>query len=281
MPVPFDVKRLPEMIGLLGELQGASIQQYLAGLELRLRTLLADPRISPIVAPDNETSFQDWLHQIFGAGEGGKGQITIIDLSLVPSDVRTTIVAVLGRIAFEAAQRFRRLHNALVPLVIVLEEAHNFLQRQSADLVDNGSAVRCRHAFEKIAKEGRKFGVGLVVSSQRPAELSPTTIAQCNSFVLHRIVNDRDQELVSRLAPDTSGSLLKELPSLPTQQAILMGLASEIPLVFDVRLLPEAHRPNSDNPRFWDAWTRTRPVPPNLSGLAVSWVGEQAANAPQ
>ena len=76
-----------------------------------------------------------------------------------------------------------------------------------------------------------------MLSSQRPSELSLTIVAQCNSFILHRIVKDRDQELVSRLAPDSSGMLLKELPSLPTQKAILMGIATEIPLVFDVRYL--------------------------------------------
>lgn len=273
LPSPFDVRRLPEMISVLGELQGAAVQQHLAGLDLRLKTLLADPRIAPIIAAnDPDLTLEGWLHDLLGTGARGRGQITVFDLSLVPTDVRTTLVAVLGRLTFETAQRFRRQHGGLMPMVLVLEEAHNFLQRQSADLTDTSSAVRCRHTFEKIAKEGRKFGVGLVVSSQRPAELSPTTVAQCNSFVLHRIVNDRDQELVSRLAPDTSGSLLKELPSLPTQQAILMGLAAEIPLVFDVRLLAEEHRPNSENPKFWDAWSGVSPVAHDLSDTVRTWV---------
>ena len=133
----------------------------------------------------------------------------MLDLSLVPSDVLTTVVAVLARLVFEAAQRFRRIHRHTMPTVLIVEEAHNFIQRYWPNTDEAGSAVRCRQTFEKIAKEGRKFGVGLVLSSERPDELSPTVVAQCNSFILHEIVNDRDQELVCRLAPDSAGTLLK------------------------------------------------------------------------
>src|SRR6185312_2250741 len=171
-----------------------------------------------------------------------------------------TVISVLGRIVFEAAQRHRRLTGDTMPTVIVLEEAHNFVQRELADSDESISASRCRHVFEKIAKEGRKFGVGLVLSSQRPAELSPTIVAQCNSFLLHRIVNDRDQELVRRLVPDSAGALLKELPSLPSQQAILIGIATEIPVVVDIAGLAVPQRPQSRNPDLWDVWTGVRPV---------------------
>ena len=109
--------------------------------------------------------------------------------------------------------------------------------------------------FEKIAREGRKFGLGLVLSSQRPSELSPTVLSQCNSFILHRISNDRDQELVGRLLPDNFRGLLKELPSLPSQRAILLGWASELPILVKIRDLIKEKRPQSDDPDFWDVWT--------------------------
>jgi DNA helicase HerA-like ATPase len=158
-----------------------------------------------------------------------------------------------------------------MPTVIVLEEAHNFIERHTGGDNEPDHSARCRTVFEKIAKEGRKFGVGLMLSSQRPAELSPTIVAQCNSFILHRIVNDRDQELVTRLAPDTTGALLKELPSLPTQQAILMGIASEIPLVFDVRPLPESERPSSAHPDLWNVWTGERRLDHALDEIVEDW----------
>ncbi|MGR6743560.1 ATP-binding protein, partial [Aeromonas veronii] len=104
------------------------------------------------------------------------------------------------------------------------------------------------------AREGRKFGLGLVVSSQRPSELSPTLLAQCNTFLLHRIVNDADQKLVSKLVPDNIGGLLKELPSLPSGQAILLGWAAPIPVLVEMNELPFELRPQSDDPDYWDVW---------------------------
>jgi DNA segregation ATPase FtsK/SpoIIIE-like protein len=115
----------------------------------------------------------------------------------------------------------------------------------------------CTQVFEKIAREGRKFGLGLVLSSQRPSELSPTVLSQCNTFLLHRISNDRDQELVSKLVPDNLRGLLRELPSLPSQRAILLGWASELPVMVQMNYLNEEHRPQSSDPDYWDIWTTT------------------------
>jgi uncharacterized protein len=270
MPARFDPNRLPDTVSLLASLQGGNLQQHMGGLDLRIRTLLNDARITSIIAPDDDqATLADWLKDMLG-GSTDRGQITILDLSLVPADVLTTIVSVLARLVFEAAQRHRRLAGVTVPTVLVLEEAHNFVQRVGPDSED-GPTARCRQVFEKIAKEGRKFGVGLMLSSQRPAELAPTVVAQCNSFILHRIVNDRDQELVARLVPDSTGTLLKELPSLPTQQAILMGIATEIPLVFEVRKLADGERPDSAHPDFWAAWRNERALKLDFGALAASW----------
>jgi hypothetical protein len=135
-----------------------------------------------------------------------------------------------------------------------MEEAHTFVKRYRDDLEDQDSAAVCCQVFERIAREGRKFGLGLVLSSQRPSELSPTVLAQCNTFLLHRIVNDRDQELVQRLVPDNLGGLLSELPTLPTRQAILLGWATPVPVLVEIRDLPKGQRPDSEDPRFWESW---------------------------
>lgn len=118
-----------------------------------------------------------------------------------------------------------------------------------------GAETLCCKVFERIAREGRKFGLGMIISSQRPSELSPTVLSQCNSFLIHRISNDRDQELVGRLLPDNMKGMLKELPSLPSQNAILLGWASELPILVRMRFLPEEQRPQSNDPDFWDVWT--------------------------
>lgn len=136
------------------------------------------------------------------------GSIAVLDLSLVPTSVVHLVTAVVARIVFETVQRYRRKERgSVLPTVLVLEEAHVFIKR-SKDRVDDDSidpADVCRQIFERIAREGRKFGLGLVLSSQRPSELSPTVLSQCNTFLLHRLVNDRDQELVSKLIPDNLG----------------------------------------------------------------------------
>lgn len=173
-----------------------------------------------------------------------------------PTDVIHVVIAVIARIVFEATQRYMSLYGSELPTVLVLEEAHTFVQRGSDDQGQGPSPQEmCRHTFERIAREGRKFGLGLVLSSQRPSELSPTALAQCNTFVLHRIVNDRDQELVRRLVPDTLGGLLKELPSLPARQAILLGWAAPVPVLVEIQGLSEQQRPRSADPHFWDVWT--------------------------
>ena len=184
------------------------------------------------------------------------------------------MIAVVARIVFEATQRYRKLYDAELPTVLVLEEAHAFIKQGSDD--DSGALTAsqmCRQTFERIAREGRKFGLGLVLSSQRPSELSPTVLAQCNTFLLHRIVNDRDQELVSKLVPDNLSGLLKELPSLPSRQAILLGWAATVPTLVEITELPDDHRPRSADPEFWNVWTGKKARPINWHEIAADWAG--------
>ena len=155
---------------------------------------------------------------------------------------------------FEALQRYVRLHGDTLPTVLVMEEAHTFIKRYKEDVENQDAAGICCQVFERIAREGRKFGLGLVLSSQRPSELSPTVLSQCNTFLLHRISNDRDQELVHRLVPDNLRGLLRELPSLPSQSAILLGWASELPVLVKMNDLPKSQQPRSDDPEFWGVW---------------------------
>lgn len=138
----------------------------------------------------------------------------------------------------------------------------------------SASAQLCSETIEKIAREGRKFGLGMVLSSQRPSELSSTALSQCNTFLLHRLVNDKDQDQVRRLVPDGLGNVLRELPSLPTRRAVLLGWATAAPVVVEMRALEEKHRPRSSDPDFWQAWTEKpedeRKV--NWQAVADDWV---------
>lgn len=266
-PLPFDVAALPDHIQRIAEDDG-NLAAFTTTLGMRLRGMMADGRLGAVIGSEPQITFADWLDDVIGANLAENGPISIIDLSLVPSEIVHIVVAVLGRLTFEALQRYRRSNEDGLPLptTIVLEEAHNFVTKASgAEGTDASSpSLLCRQTFEKIAREGRKFGLGLVLSSQRPSELSPTILAQCNTFLLHRLVNDMDQALVGRLVPDNVSGLLKELPSLPSRQAILLGWATPLPLLVEMRELPKSQRPLSADPDFWSVWT-------GKSDRQVSW----------
>ena len=230
-------------------------EQYVEFLLARIRTMLADTRMKNIIGDDVEITLEQWLENYIGKDMAEDGCVTIIDLSLVPAEIVHIVTSVIARMILEALQRYRKTNEKSLPTVLVMEEAHTFIKRFKEDLeIQNVSSICCQ-VFEKIAREGRKFGLGLVLSSQRPSELSPTVLSQCNSFLLHRISNDRDQELIHRLVPDNLRGLLRELPSLPSQQAILLGWAAELPTMVRMNDLIFDERPHSDDPDFWSVWT--------------------------
>lgn len=233
-----------------------NVSEYIETLLMRVRTILSDSRMKGITGESEELSLDEWLTDYIGDNQASNGTITVIDLSLVPAEVIHVIIAVIARMTLEALQRYRKLESgATLPTVLVMEEAHTFIRRYKDDAENQNAAAICCQVFEKIAREGRKFGLGLVLSSQRPSELSPTVLSQCNSYLLHRISNDRDQDLVHKLVPDNLRGLLRDLPALPTRHAVLLGWASEMPVLVRMNALPEHQQPKSADPDFWAVWS--------------------------
>jgi hypothetical protein len=230
--------------------------------------------MSSIINTQEDVTLINWLENYIGKNNAENGEITIIDLSIVPTDIVHIVVSVIARIIFEALQRYRRKNKQLLPTVLVMEEAHNFISRYNSDDEDLSPSRLCSQTFEKIVKEGRKFGLGLMLSSQRPAELSPTVLSQCNTFLLHRLVNDRDQELVKKFVPDNLGTILNELPSLPTKKAILLGWASPIPILVDMNELKKEHQPDSKDPDFWNVWIGKEEREINWQEIVKEWQKE-------
>ena len=265
-PLPFTGENFVRSIEANAELLKTS--DYVVSLMPRIKTLLSDVRVKKVIDKE-DLQLGDWLENYIGAHN--KESLTIIDLSLLPADVTSIITAVIARMVFETQQRYLKINKQCLPTVLVMEEAHYFVKRYNDDLENVGPTTQCCKVFEKIAREGRKFGLGLVLSSQRPSELSPTVLSQCNSFLLHRISNDRDQELVSRLLPDNLRGVLREMPSLPSQYAVLLGWASELPILVRMRTLPESQRPQSEDPDFWDVWTGVAERPIDWSKIAEEW----------
>ncbi|BAI71802.1 hypothetical protein AZL_011640 [Azospirillum sp. B510] len=270
-PSEFDVSALPSTIEEVAMAVGGGAMTNVEPLVNRIQVMLGDSRLRPIIVPDGEPSLAEWLDAFVGEDAAVNGEVAVLDLSLVPSDVVHVTVAVIARLVFEAVQRYKKARGEPLPTTLVLEEAHTYLRKEGDLGASAPAADVCRQIFERIAREGRKFGLGLLLSSQRPSELSPTVLAQCNTFLLHRIVNDLDQALVRKLVPDALGSLLGELPTLPSQQAILLGWAAPLPVLVRMRDLPREQRPRSDDPDFWAVWTGERPRPIDWETLAEEW----------
>jgi uncharacterized protein len=269
VPIPFTAEEFINLIDAIA--RESDNPQYTEYLIARIKTTLNDTRIRPILEPSTTITLERWLCDVIG--KSGTENLTIIDLSLIPTEIVNILTAVIARMVLESLQRYRRLHehNLTLPTVLIMEEAHTFIKRYKEDADDASSSAACCKVFEKIAREGRKFGLGLVLSSQRPSELSPTVLSQCNSFVLHRISNDRDQEAVNKLLPDNLRGILKELPVLPTRHAFLLGWATELPVLTHIRELTLEQQPQSQDPDFWDVWTGKKDRDVNWESIAKEW----------
>lgn len=273
-PLPFDPQVLAEHLESLAMQEGGSAAQFISTLTMRIKGIMSDPRMRSVINPAPVISLENWLNLHIGSNDGANGPVAVIDLSLVPYEILHLVIAVSSRLILEALQRYRKHNNQNLPTVLVLEEAHTFVAKR----IHHGDEIpspadMCRGIFERIAREGRKFGLGLVLSSQRPSELSETVLSQCNSFLLHRITNDRDQDLISRLVPDSARGLLRELPSLPTRHCILLGIASKVPVLVEVKRMEDGQRPESDDPDFWKVWTNEAPRPIDWAKITKDWIG--------
>ena len=200
--------------------------------------------------------------------------VTILDFSRLASDVLENVTALLGRLILEFMQRCPS--RGSYPVVLVLEEAHHYIPAEA----HLERQQRAREVFERIAKEGRKYGLSLVVASQRPSELSRTFLAQCNSFIVHRIQNPDDQAYFRAVISGINRELLDQLPALPQQHALVIGDCIKIPL--QVRISDVDPRPDSHDPKFFKVWSDPNSVPPDFEGLSKKWEGvseEQAARS--
>ena len=277
IPRPFTGEDFLRSIEANAEMMGTT--DYIETMLMRVKTLISDAKLKPVICPGNGITLDGWLDEYICPSNNNDGSITIIDLSLLPAEITHIITSVMARVTLEVLQRYRRQEKCeTLPTILVMEEAHTFIKKYNSDTENENATAMCTKVFEKIAREGRKYGLGLVLSSQRPSELSPTVISQCNSFLLHRLSNDKDQELVGKLVPDNLRGLLRELPSLPSRNAILLGWASELPVMVRMNYLEEKYRPKSDDPEYWNVWTNSdRAV--NWNTVASRWQDYAEANS--
>jgi len=215
---------------------------------MRLEARTNDKRLGFLLAPkkkeggDYKTEdLAELLQQFMGYGET-KGNVTIIDLSGIPFEVLSVVVSLITRLIFTFNFHFKKQHvkgDQELPYLLVYEEAHNYIPQSEG--AKYGSVKR---AIERIAKEGRKYGISLMIVSQRPSEISETVFSQCNNFVAMRLTNPNDQQYVKRLLPDNLSAITDALPSLERQEAILIGDSVMVPSlvkVDEITDLPHSH----------------------------------------
>lgn len=220
------------------------IRQQLAGLASRLR----DPRLAFLFSPG------DWLPDINGNTVkdldslleewiGGPQPITILDLSGIPSSILNDLIGALLRILYDAIFWARNLPEGgrERPLLVVLEEAHAYLAKENS-----GSAAA---AVRRIAKEGRKYGVGMMIVSQRPSEIDSTILSQCGTIFAMRLANDTDRGHITSAASDNLKGLFEMLPVLRTGEAIVVGEAVSLPVRTLMSPPAKDKRPDSVDPR--------------------------------
>lgn len=268
------------------------ITEFVSTLRLRMNSFLNDKRIAiPLMLKDSEADNRDILthfiafllgdfNRYFEEGApdhlvktynatnkpknvAKSSQITIIDVSNLPFEILETVTALLGRIILEFVSHFVE-NRGKYPIVIILEEAQNYIAEHKDSVA--------KTVFERIAREGRKYGISLIVCSQRPSELSRTVLSQCNSFIIHRLQNPEDQKYVRGLVSSANADILEQLPVIPQQHAIITGDCVRTPI--QVKIDDVHPTPNSHNPKYIERW-----LDPSLEipyeNVCNQWLGKK------
>lgn len=228
-------------------------QEYYS-YEKKILSRLRDSRFDFLFNPGQYKDSQSAkdLHNLLNEWIGSDKKLAILDLSGVPYEVLDITVGLITRFVYDSMfwGRNENYTGKNRPLLLAYEEAHNYLSKNN----DNSYS---KEAVEKVFKEGRKFGLGALVISQRPSEISDTILAQVGTFIALRLTNSGDQSIVKNSAPDNLNSLIDLLPSLRTGEAIIVGEAIKIPS--RVRLKLNVPRPTSEDPKLVEKWQQDHP----------------------
>jgi DNA helicase HerA-like ATPase len=245
-PVPYLLSDLTNLIQLeMGKMDKATNTAPYLRLRAKVDEIKADPRygfmFSGMLVAD---TMADFIQRIFRLPGDGK-PISIIDVSGVPSEITSVVVAVLSRMVFDFAIWSR--NEPQRPILLICEEAHRYIPRD-----DDGSSVS--RILSRIAKEGRKYGVSLGLITQRPSDLAEGVLSQCGTIIAMRLNNDRDQAFVRAAMPEGARGFLDSIPALRNQECIICGEGVAVPIRVSFDKLEEVKRPASADPVFSKLW---------------------------
>ena len=250
--------------------KGAYADGTLEKFFLRFDSKVRDKRLDFLFNSDNYSlTLIDVLKQILGYRDDNKSNITILDLSGIPFEVLSITVSLISRLLFDYGYFYKKAFqentttNNNTPFLLVYEEAHKYAPK--SDLVKYRSALQ---AIERIAKEGRKYGITLLLATQRPSEISETIFSQCSNFIAMRLTNPNDQNYITRLLPDTLGNMVSKLPTLRAGEALLLGESVTMPLFVKINKCdPE---PSSNDIPYFELWKKEwKEI--NFSSLSKAW----------
>lgn len=259
-PVPYNMNGVldefnrlnTEMVpGANNKLKKGDYNSILSRFIQRLENKVNDKRLNFMFCKDEDLLKYEYIDILFKKlmlSASNNGGIKIIDFSEVPSDILPLIVSLIARLVFTVQQWVDK--EKIQPIALFCDEAHLYIPQDVKDGVETLSL----NSFERIAKEGRKYGVGLVVITQRPSEVDRTVLSQSSNYVAMRLTNSDDQNVIKRLLPDSIGNFGEILPILDVGEALVVGDASLLPSRIIIRKPnPE---PNSSTVKFWDEWSK-------------------------
>jgi len=230
------------------------IRDYCSSMITRFKSIKEREDFKFLTTTQNNKSIDEYICSLLGVENQGdnatkKNQVIIIDLNSANDETVEVISCVISRLIFEKLKTAKNRNQ--FPINLVLEEAHRYISTESGKIFGDANRI-----FERIAKEGRKYGMFLLVSSQRPSELSRTVLSQCSNFIVHRIQNPEDLSHIRQITPHISETILKRLPSIPTQHALIFGHSVNLPTTFKVN---EANpKPKSDNNEISKNWFKQK-----------------------
>ncbi len=265
-PIPFSMEELlsklkeddtKKGVGQGGKPVKGDWEGKLTRFIARLETKLADKTYGFMFQPVPDMQLYNWLGKVLcdllGYQDSQKG-IKIIDFSEVPSDILPIVTGTLARLLYDV--QFWMNPEKRTPFTMICDEAHLYLPvKEDANTVQK----QALYNFERIAKEGRKYGVSILAVSQRPADVSKTILSQCNNFIVLRLTNERDKNVVKNLLPDSLKNTLEGLPLLDVGEALVVGDAILLPSKITLDKPAASHRPLSATKDFWNDWENRQP----------------------
>ena len=260
-PTPYDIKTLLDELNAInsevvpgakaGSTKKGDFNGTLSRFIQRLENKVSDKRLNFLFSSDKSLLNYDYMVELCSKlmlPASSNGGVKIIDFSEVPSDVLPLVVSLVARLIFSVQQWTDR--EKINPIAIFCDEAHLYIPQNTKQ----GIEAQSLNSFERIAKEGRKYGIGLVVITQRPSEVDRTVLSQSSNFIAMRLTNADDQNVIKKLLPDSLGNFGELLPILDVGEALIVGDASLLPSRINVnKPNPE---PNSATIGFWSEWSK-------------------------